>query len=541
MKSHAKYLIPTLTLLLVFLVLSMSNAPDPMEGGGRGPSSVPMLPERSIWDGIKNLLKHHEAEVLAQGYIPATGGQGVYPTSGTFSVGIQNTPGVLVQNTVYVTGVPAGGGGGGTVFVRNTAGVAVVSMPSMIVTGTVNVNIVAGAVSGGTVFVNNPNQSPIPIATGSANFFVNVQAGATIPVSVPTIGVAINTAGIIAIPTQSYDVNVKNTPGVAVQNTVQVATSTLNVAAWVQNTVYVTGVPAGSGGGGTVFVNNPSQSPIPIATGSANMFMNVNASQATVNVQALSTIAVSVPTIGVQPGTVVVTVPTTWVQGTISALTYPGATIPVSLPTIGVQPGTVFVTVPTTWVQGTVQVGAHTVFVATSTINAAAWIQNTPAIQGSVSINNTPAIQGSVSINNTPAIQGSVSINNTPAVLLITPVAMIPNPTGTAPVAVLPTTSADNVNSWVAKTSAGNLYHYTVTNEGTTQLWAMAMNTAGTPGATATAVAPEHCFTIGSKQSVIEGIDPPMNFSNGIVWLCSSTSCGSWTASANCWFESSFK
>jgi hypothetical protein len=262
MKSHAKYLIPTLTLLLVFLVLSMSNAPDPMEGGGRGPSSVPMLPERSIWDGIKNLLEHHEAEVLAQGYIPPTGGQGVYPTSGTFSVGIQNTPGVLVQNTVYVTGVPAGGGGGGTVFVGNTAGVAVVSMPSMIVTGTVNVNIVAGAVSGGTVFVNNPNQSPIPIATGSANFFVNVQAGATIPVSVPTIGVAINTAGIIAIPTQSYDVNVKNTPGVAVQNTVSIATPTYNVNAFIngtpaiQGSVSINNTPAVQG---SVSINNTPQ------------------------------------------------------------------------------------------------------------------------------------------------------------------------------------------------------------------------------------------------------------------------------------------
>lgn len=129
---------------------------------------------------------------------------------------------------------------------------------------------------------------------------------------------------------------------VAVNNTVQVATSTLNAAVWVQNTV------------------------------------NVNASN--------NTVPVSVPTVGAAVQNTVQVATSTlnaaaWVQNTVN-VNASNNTVPVSVPTVGAAvQNTVQVATSTlnvaAWVQNTVQVAAHTVAVPTSTLNVAAWIQNT--------------------------------------------------------------------------------------------------------------------------------------------------------------------
>lgn len=449
---RAKYFIAPLVLAFIFVVLSISNAPDPMEGFGQpGPASVPMLPELSIWEGLKQLLQHHEAQVYAQSF---QNQMGVFPTKGTFSVGVSNTVGVVVGNTVYVTGVPAGSGGGtvfvsntagvvvasmpsaaitgtvnvnivagavggGTVFVSNTPGVIVVSMPSAIITGTVNVNIVAGAVGGGTVFVSNGSQSPIPIATGSANFFVNVQAGATIPVSLPTIGVQVGTVSVATVgalifntPAIQGSVSINNTP--AVQPPYPLLASATSTNTVMPNSMITAGIFQHLGMG--YDSTNASNAYRAVSVDpSGNQNTNI---KSTVNIQALSTIPVSLPTIGVTISTAgVIAIPTQSydvnvkntpaIQGSVSINNTPGVLIQnASASPVPIATGTANFSI-------NVNIGA-TVPVSTAT----AWVVFFTPV--TVNINGTPAIQGSVSINNTPAVQGSVSINNTPQVQFAT-------------------------------------------------------------------------------------------------------------------------
>lgn len=379
--------------------------------------------------------------------------------------------GVLILDSSWMTAGTIPGG---------TVGFVPAPQNSVMITGTVNANVVNTM----GVLVLNPSSSPIPIATGSANFRVNVDLqtpAMTMPVSFPQATLP----GIVA--TVQVNSRELNTVGVILQSTPPMPT------------VYVTGVPAPVG---TVFVNNPLLSPIPIATGTAGFRVNVDLQTPAM------TQPVSLPTIGVQMFN------TPAVQGSVSLNNTPailqwdqfagptsmatsggaGSTLDITSVGAGALRFSIFGTwtasigfsarvnqtnsfnsivaypvtngeisgagVTNTSCAGTCNVwfvvpdiAAHTTFRLTMTsftsgsavVNVESgpgapfeYVVNTPAVQGSVSINNTPAVQGSVSINNTPAVQGSVSINNTP---------MVQQPT-TNPClnpAVLPTSLAINL------------------------------------------------------------------------------------------------
>lgn len=346
----ARLIVLTLLGVFIFMAISMSVKRDPEEG--------------NIWTMY---------DVARAAYVPPTA-QGVYPTNGTF--------GVSVQNTVFVTGIPAGAGGGGTAFINNTPGVVVVSQPSAIITGTVNVNIVAGAVGGGTVAVNNT------VAVATPTYNVLAFPAQTFPVSLPTIGAQIF-----------------NTPAVQPPAALAQATTTAGTLPNVQITPALM-FPVLEEGYDSTSSNNAYRAVSVDASGNQGVNVkNTPAIQGTVSIQAAATIPASLPTIGVIiAATAPVSTSTAWVVfitpvpiSTGSANFFinvaPQATFPIPTSTLNAA----------VWVQNSVVVATatqnvaawiqNTVAVATATLNAAVWVQNTPAVQGSVSINNTPQVQ----------------------------------------------------------------------------------------------------------------------------------------------------
>lgn len=281
-----------------------------------------------------------------------------FPISGSFSAGtvaVGNTVAIATP-TYNVMAFPgatfpiSGSFSAGTVQVGNTPGVIVFNTPAA---------ALAQSTSTATTLPNVETTPSTILPALGMGYDSSAGSNAYRAVAVdPSGNQGVNLKNTPAI---QGSVSINNTPGVAVQNTVAIATPTYNVAAFLANTpgVAIQNTPAMviasalatipvSMGTIGVIVQNTAGAPTNIATPTANFFMNVLVSNT--------------------PGFQLVGTPA--IQGSVSINNTPG---------VAVQ---------------------NTVAIATPTYNVAAFLANTPAIQGSVSVNNTPG----VSIQNTPAM-----------------------------------------------------------------------------------------------------------------------------------------